>query len=319
MGWTVADVARGLSLTILTGTIALLAGCVSPELRSPERLSPERPPPDDPPPREQERDTEVTPPDDNVDRGDRAAEDLAPPEDPAPVEDPVVTQDLPRLPPRRVVPVPPDTATPEQLQRIREYYGIRSVPALSMDIAVEPIIDVPTTAVRYIRSGLEQGGVRPAAMVDSMAGEQRATLAITIAGDRLNSRQYHYARAVVRLRYRTGPGLRLTAETVIRGPYRLSQVSPADAVLRSLFVISGETYAATLADIDTTWSAGVDRTGLPYQVERLPDSERCVDGPFFEVPPLLQHQLMLWSRDSDCDYLVDPLTGIIKIVYNGTT
>ncbi len=333
MGWTVTGGIRGLSVTILIGTIALLAGCVSQDSRAPEREERAQAPPDSAAPRDQQRDDEAGPPPEptspdhreDEEPEDRAPAGAAPPEEPQPAQDPAVTQDLPRvsplspLPPRRVRPVPPDTATPEQLARIREYYGIRSVPAITMDITVEPIIDAPATAVGYIRRGLEQGGMRGTATVAGPAGEHRAALAITIAGDQLTSRQYHYARAVVAVRYRTGPGLRLGADRIIRGPYRLSQVSPADAVLRSLFAIPGAAYATALGEIDDAWSTGVAREGLPYQIEHPPDREGCLDGPFFEVPPLLQHQLMLWSRDSDCDYLVEPLTGIIRIVYNGTT
>lgn len=332
MGWTVTGVRRSISGTALAASIALVMGCVSPDRALMD--DPAAPPQEDEAAVAPDRSEEPPPADD---REDRTPPDPTPPEslppDPEGDSDPnlAVTPDLPQLPPRRVVPVPPTTATPDQLARIRDYYGIRSAPEVPIAGTVQPIIDAPAVALRYAQQGLVQGGLRVANTSTSgnapmsgsteapAGGEYRSALSLRITGELLNSREHHYARAAVHLSYRTGPGMRLTAATTVRGPYRLSHVSAADAILRSLVAISAETYSSALAHIDDTWIAGVDRAGLPYQVEHQPNTDGCDVFPVFEVPPLLQHQFLLRSQDSDCDYLVDPLTGIIRIVYNGTT
>ncbi|MFW5695865.1 MAG: hypothetical protein ACOCYB_11895, partial [Alkalispirochaeta sp.] len=259
--------------------------------------------------------------------------------------DPPITTDLPELPPPPTVAPGPYVAVPGQIERLREYYGPRSGRAVPIEVTVDSLIDAPEHAVRYVRRGLTHAGLVPGDAADSprataapghpgstpgpaagspSVAERRSVLDVSISGEQMSSREHFYARGHVVLTYRTGPGRRLSASTTLRGPYRLSQVSITDAVLRSVRAITPEIYAAALSDIDDLWITSVERSGLPYQLEWPDAGDECsteprFEVPLFDVPPLLWYRLMLLSRNSDCHYSLDPLTGIIRIVYNGTT
>jgi hypothetical protein len=210
------------------------------------------------------------------------------------------------------------------MERIRDHYGIRSTASLGLDVSVGTIVDESVLAARYAVNGLRRGGISPSATEraayperDGVVSEYRSVLQVDVSGDLIPSTEHFYGRAILRIVYRTGPGRRLQAGTTVRGPSRLSQVSAADAVLRSLRAIPDRVYGEALTLIDERWIDEVELAGLPYRIEQLPEDGRCSVTPIFEIPPRVWYHLARFLPDSSCQYTVDPLTGTIRIVYNG--
>jgi hypothetical protein len=150
-------------------------------------------------------------------------------------------------------------------------------------------------------------------------GKPVAVLEVGISVESIPSQEHFYGRVVLQLTYRTGPGQRLVADTVIRGPYRLSQVSSSDALLRSLRAIPPEVYDQALSFLDDAWIAEVEHSGLPYRVVSAQPEEAEDLLPIFEIPSRLASYLARYARLLHHQYTVDPLTGTIRIVYNGNT
>lgn len=304
----------------------------------------EKPPVAEPLPEKEQPQQREEPGDSTGDRageGDRLADENRPSAEGLPADTPRVTQLLPAVPaperarPTLVVPPPPQRATAAQMVRIAEYYGTRFVMPLGARFSVDGTIDGRGTAVRYVIEGLRAGGIAPGmAMipVDTDAGTRgtyRARLDVAISGDRAPSAEHFYSRAILRLTYHTGPGKRLVAETHIQGPYRLSQVSSSDALLRSLSAVRQEVYAQALTFLDEEWIAEVPHRGLPYRIETIrpetmgPETMGPAETPeiipIFEIPPQLESYLARYTRLLHHQYTIDPLTGIITIIYNGDT
>ncbi|MFO8042972.1 MAG: hypothetical protein R6U25_07215 [Alkalispirochaeta sp.] len=206
------------------------------------------------------------------------------------------------------------------MARIAKYYGTRSAGPLGVDFSVDRSVDGAATAVRYVSTGLRTAGISPGlSAIPAGAAEPVAVLEVEISGESTPSREHSYVRSVLQLTYRTGPGKRLIADTQIHGPYRLSQVSSSDALLRSLRAIPPEVYDQALAFLDDAWIAEVERSGLPYRVESARPQEAQGLLPIFEIPPRLATYLARYARLLHHQYTVDPLTGTIRIVYNGNT
>ncbi len=206
------------------------------------------------------------------------------------------------------------------MARIAEYYGTRSAAPLGADFSVDRSLDGAAAAVRYVSTGLSAAGISPGlSVIPAGAGAPVAVLEVGISGESIPSKEHSYSRGVLQLTYRTGPGKRLVADTVIHGPYRLSQVSSSDALLRSLRAIPPEVYDQALAFLDDAWLAEVERSGLPYHVESARSEEAEGFLPIFEIPSRLAAYLARYARLLHHQYTVDPLTGTIRIVYNGDT
>lgn len=239
---------------------------------------------------------------------------------------PQIAESLPALSsppakrPLRAIPSLPQRATPAQMARIAEYYGTRSAAPLGADFSVDRSLDGTAAAVRYVSTGLSAAGISPGlSVIPAGVGAPVAVLEVGISGESIPSKEHSYSRGVLQLTYHTGPGKRLVADTVIHGPYRLSQVSSSDALLRSLRAIPPEVYDQALAFLDDAWLAEVERSGLPYHVESAQPEEAEGFSPIFEIPSRLASYLARYTRLRHHQYTVDPLTGTIRIVYNGDT
>jgi hypothetical protein len=324
VGRAVGSVAIWSFKLLLLGVIAVLSGCVSsrpvtpttPPAEGPSQPGDEPPSSDDPP-----TTPDVAPaPDDQPTVTDALPDLHEPPAvtDSLPDlhETPAVTRTLPDLPPPRVVPPAPLRATAEQMERIREYYGLRATSSLRLDVSVDAFFGEPVAAGRYILNGIRSGDVAPTESGET-ARESRSVLQVEVSGDMIPSTEHFYGRAVVRMTYRTGPGKRLQSNTTVRGPYRLSQVSATDAALRSLRAIPDSVYRDVLTWLDERWITGVELNGLPYRIDGYSQEGACDTGPIFETPPRVWYHLVQFLPDSRCRYTIDPLTGTIRIVYNG--
>jgi len=230
--------------------------------------------------------------------------------------------------------ISPSRTDPERIGRIRRYYGLRDAGDLAVVFEVREGVVAPEVVVAHLAERLEAAGI-PARALRGDPERARSLLIVTVRGDAAASEINAYGRVRLTLRYRTAPGRTVAEEVEVAGPFRLSRVSSADAAVNSLYAVDPTVYRRVLGALDRGWQRRVASEGLLYRVASLPDGAARDDAlrvldhlgvrngggqwAFFDTPPMIAGELQRILDGSGYGFSLDPLTGEIRIVYNGNT
>jgi hypothetical protein len=217
---------------------------------------------------------------------------------------------------------------------MRDYFGLMDAKDLFLAVNLEDDCGASEEVRRIIRSRLEDAGLSVRNLADDPR-TARSHLSVEVDSERRSSRLNSYGRVRLSLRFLTGPGRGIEKDVELLGPYRLSRVTALDAVINSLLAIEPEVYRQVLRSLDETWQADLRTKGLSYFVAELPAGHRGADAVRvlellsvnvdgyqrrgFDTPPMIARELHRYLADSPYGFSLDPLTGEIRIVYNGDT